>query len=174
MLKNPDVSRRQAKRWAEAYDGKLQLMKLKIIAGILGVPLETLRDRDQAYQLELARKRARVFRRVAAAMCLLLVGAVLAGLMAMEQRDLAKAERDRAEAQKKEAYRQAGEGWILRARVAERDNNDVESAFHAARAVGFEGFGKAEALSGGPEPAGEASPSSRSLRNGTSNQCGSG
>ncbi|MET0395998.1 MAG: TIR domain-containing protein [Longimicrobiaceae bacterium] len=73
-----NVSRREARKRADAYDDRLQLMKLKVIAGILGVTLEELRDRDQVHQLQLARRRTRVLRRwmfVVTAM-----GALAAGL----------------------------------------------------------------------------------------------
>ncbi len=43
-----DLLKREARKRADAYESQLQLMKLKVIAGILGVPLEQLRDRDKA------------------------------------------------------------------------------------------------------------------------------
>lgn len=92
LFKDPNVSRRQARRWAEAYEGKLQLMKLKIIAGILGLPLDTLRNRDQAYQLELAREKARRNRLLAIAFAIIGVFAICGGLIAWKQSNLAKKE----------------------------------------------------------------------------------
>jgi len=54
-------------------------MKLKIIAGVLGVPLEQLRNRDKAYQLELVQRRARVLRRWLAAIGALTLLIIAAG-----------------------------------------------------------------------------------------------
>jgi len=42
---------------------RLENSKLQLIAGVLGVPLGDLKRRDQRYQLELARKKARTLRR---------------------------------------------------------------------------------------------------------------
>ena len=55
----------------ETYRKRCELMKLKIIAGILGVALGTLTKRDAAYQLALAQKRARVRNAVLAVVSLL-------------------------------------------------------------------------------------------------------
>jgi WD40 repeat protein len=63
----------------EDYRKKCELMKLKIIAGILGVPLGTLTQRDRAYQLTLAHKRAKILRRWLAAVGVLAVLAIAGG-----------------------------------------------------------------------------------------------
>jgi hypothetical protein len=76
-LKRPEVEQR-----ADKYDAQLQLMKLKLIAGILGVPLEQLRDRDKAYQLQLAHQRTRALRRWLVAVVMLAVPAVAGGVYA--------------------------------------------------------------------------------------------
>ncbi len=86
LTKTGKLPKREIKKRAEAYGEQLQLMKLKIIAGILGVPLETLRDRDKAYQLELARKKARTLRLWLAAVGVLAVAAVVAAVIAYDQR----------------------------------------------------------------------------------------
>jgi len=52
-------ARRETRREADWYESQLQLMKLKVISGILGLPLEKLRDRDKAYQLQRSRSRMR-------------------------------------------------------------------------------------------------------------------
>ncbi len=64
------------------YAQQCALMKLKIIAGVLGVPLGELTRRDQAYQLECARKRQRIIVGVAAALAVLLCLAVAGGVFA--------------------------------------------------------------------------------------------
>jgi tetratricopeptide (TPR) repeat protein len=71
------------------YRERCELAKLKIIAGILGVPLGTLIERDKAYQLAQAKKRARVIGGVAVAMALLAVLAITAGIFAWQKREQA-------------------------------------------------------------------------------------
>ncbi len=93
-LRNDDTpSSRQLEARVEDYEAQLQLMKLKIIAGILGVPLEKLRDRDKAYQLQLAQRRAKILRRWLVAVALLTVMAVAGGILAlMKQREAVAAQ----------------------------------------------------------------------------------
>ncbi len=88
------LSDREIEARAERYAAQLQLMKLKIIAGILGVPLERLRDRDKAYQLQLAQNRTSTLRRWLAAVATLAVVALGAGVFAVvEQQRTAAAQR---------------------------------------------------------------------------------
>jgi hypothetical protein len=67
------------------YARRCELAKLKILAGVLGIPLGQLTRRDKTYQLEKARRRARVFLRVAAAMIALAACAVTAGIFAVKR-----------------------------------------------------------------------------------------
>lgn len=88
-LKSSEVERRAAQ-----YDVQLQLMKLKVIAGILGVPLEQLRNRDKAYQLQLAQQRSRALRRWLAAVGILAVAAIAGGVFAVvKQQEAVQAQR---------------------------------------------------------------------------------
>ena len=73
----------------EHYRERCELAKLKIIAGIIGVPLGQLVERDKAYQLALAKKRTRTIGRVAAVMAALAVAAAIAGVVAWQQRERA-------------------------------------------------------------------------------------
>lgn len=74
------------------YGKRCELAKLKIIAGILGIPLGQLTRRDKAYQLEKERQRAKIFRRVAIAMVTLAVLALFAGGFALvREKDARKA-----------------------------------------------------------------------------------
>ena len=86
LEKDEGLNKKQVKTQADAYGLQLQLMKLKIIAGVLGIPLEQLRNRDQAYQLELARRRTRALRRWLAAIGTLAVLVIVAGIVANQQR----------------------------------------------------------------------------------------
>ncbi|OEU68692.1 MAG: hypothetical protein BA863_08140 [Desulfovibrio sp. S3730MH75] len=79
-----NLTKREIKKRAEAYDSQLQLMKLKIIAGILGVPLEKLRDRDKAYQLQLEQKKSHRFRIIAGVMAVLFIAALFAARVAYQ------------------------------------------------------------------------------------------
>ena len=81
---------------------------------------------------------------------LIALAAVLAGiyafgqsLLAQDARKLAEAQTKLAEKQKKQSDIAAGEGWLLRAKNARDKGDDMSAAFYAAKAVGFEGFGKA-------------------------------
>ncbi|OYV06917.1 MAG: hypothetical protein CFE26_03740 [Verrucomicrobiales bacterium VVV1] len=107
------VSPAEIERLVGDYRRSMELAKLKIIAGVLGIPLGTLTQRDKAYQLEKERRRARIFRRVAAAMAVLLVAAVAGGVFAMakkqeaeDQRRVAMNARD-AEAEQRKAADEA-------------------------------------------------------------------
>ena len=54
-------------------------MKLKVIAGILGLPLETLRNRDKAWQLELSKKKAQIQQFLALSFGIITVIALVGG-----------------------------------------------------------------------------------------------
>ncbi len=81
----------------ESYRKKCALMKLKIIAGILGVALGTLTKRDAAYQLALAQRRARIRNAVLAVVSVLAVVAVAGGIVAWMEKQAADVQRNRAE-----------------------------------------------------------------------------
>ena len=67
------------------YSSKIRLMKLKIVAGIMGIPLGVLTKRDQAYELEKAKKRAKTLRRWLVIVSIAMIAAVFAGLLAAWQ-----------------------------------------------------------------------------------------
>lgn len=73
----------------EAYSEQLNLMRLKIIAGILGIPLGHLTKRDQAYQLAQEKDRAKKLRRWLTAVGALAVIAISTGIWAWMQRQVA-------------------------------------------------------------------------------------
>jgi WD40 repeat protein len=91
----------------EDYRKQCELMKLKVIAGILGVPLGTLTQRDKAYQLALVQRRAKVLRRWLMAIGLLAVLAVAGGGVAYQQKMEADTQRKLAEQQKQIAQTNA-------------------------------------------------------------------
>ncbi len=79
------------------YALRLDLSALKIVAGVIGVPLGELTQRDKAYQLEKERRRSRLVRRVAVGFVLLALLAVAGAIIAWAQRGQARKEYQRAE-----------------------------------------------------------------------------
>jgi hypothetical protein len=71
---------------ASEYAARLELMVLKVIAGILGVPLGVLTQRDKAYQLMKARRRVRTLAAWLAVVVALAAAAIIAGVMAVRAR----------------------------------------------------------------------------------------
>lgn len=84
------LSSAQMEQRVNAYNQRCELMKLKIIAGVLGIPLGTLTQRDKAYQLELSRKRARRLRQWLAAVAVLGLLAVAGAIIARQQTKIAR------------------------------------------------------------------------------------
>ena len=112
LLPKNEVKIRLAK-----YAQQCALMKLKIIAGVLGVPLGELTRRDQAYQLERARKRQRIIIGVAAALTVLLAVSVILGMIALTKQN-------EAQSALKEQKRMSFEAVV---RNAEADDEKGES-----------------------------------------------
>lgn len=96
VLEGKGVARKEVDRLVGDYRNRLELGKLKIIAGVLGLPLGTLTQRDKVYQLEKERRRARIFRRVTAAMAVLLVAAIAGGVFASIKQREAETQRQSA------------------------------------------------------------------------------
>jgi WD40 repeat protein len=78
------------------YERRLELAKLKVVAGALGVPLGVLTKRDKAMQLEKARQRARTLRRWLVAVGMLAILAIVMGAFAWKKKQ--EAERNAADA----------------------------------------------------------------------------
>ena len=76
------ISKQEAQMRVSEYKTRLELAKLKIIAGVLGVPLGELTKRDQAFQLQKAQHKNRIFKRVATAIGVLALAAIMAGGLA--------------------------------------------------------------------------------------------
>lgn len=83
------LSNKQIDEYVAKYKEKHDLMFLKIVAAILGIPLGMLTKRDKAYQLAQAQRRAKVLRRWVSAITTLAIVAVSAGIFAFMQRDIA-------------------------------------------------------------------------------------
>lgn len=84
------LSRKEVERRVQAYKDRLDLAKLKIIAGVLDVPLGDLTQRDQAYQLVKARQRTRIVKRIAVVISVLALMAMALGVYAWTERNSAQ------------------------------------------------------------------------------------
>ncbi|HLU01390.1 MAG TPA: toll/interleukin-1 receptor domain-containing protein, partial [Advenella sp.] len=84
------LSRKEVERRVQAYKDRLDLAKLKIIAGVLDVPLGDLTQRDQAYQLIKARQRTKIVKRIAIVIGLLALMAMALGVYAWTERNAAQ------------------------------------------------------------------------------------
>ena len=94
-ITNPNVYKQQllkkgrnkadAERLAHLYEEQINTARLKIIAGILGVPLERLTQRDKIHQLNKARAETRRFRKIAVSLAVLTLVALIAGGIAVAQ-----------------------------------------------------------------------------------------
>ena len=106
-ITNPNVYKQQllkkgrnkadAERLAQLYEEQINNARLKIIAGILGVPLERLTQRDKIHQLNKARAATLRFRKIAFSLGALALAALIAGGIALAQWRNAKAQQERAE-----------------------------------------------------------------------------
>ena len=84
------LSRSEVERRVQAYKDRLDLARLKVIAGVLDVPLGDLTQRDQAYQLLKARQRTKIIKRIAIVIGVLAVMAMGMGVYAWTERNSAQ------------------------------------------------------------------------------------
>lgn len=98
-----DLAPVQVTPLVDEYQRRQKLMLLKILAGIMGVPLGVLTKRDQAYQLEQAKRHQRVLGRWLALVGVLAVVALAASGATLWQRHQAEIAKDRAIVAKKAA-----------------------------------------------------------------------
>ena len=132
------------------YQKRCELMKLKIIAGILGVELGNLTRRDAAFQLAIARKRAKALRRWLMAVGLLAILAIAGGAFAVRKQQEAEFERDQttqahirllteaASGRLRERDVRMAQGIILEVlsqRRSEHPDADTTAIFQEARAA---------------------------------------
>lgn len=116
------LPKRQANKQSAAYDERLQLMKLKVIAGVLGLPLETIRDRDRAYQLAKAKRRQRLMTSIIFSLSTLALVAAGTSLLAWEKKsDAEKAEFKAVASEKRATNALKGEEHAKIAAQTEKD-----------------------------------------------------
>jgi hypothetical protein len=102
-LEEDALPRRQIRERTREYEKRLELAKLKVIAGALGVPLGELTKRNQVFALAKARRRTRILLTWLLIVGVLAIGAAIAGVIAYRnqreaerQTRVATEERDRA------------------------------------------------------------------------------
>jgi hypothetical protein len=106
LEKQPGLSRAERTHAVREYTERLELAKLKVIAGALGVPLGELTQRDKARQLLKAKRRARVLTSLSVLFAILAGAAGVSGWFANEKRKDADAQRNEADRQRNEANTQ--------------------------------------------------------------------
>jgi len=99
LKKTSELDDKAIEKKVSNYQQQLNLMLLKIIAGILGVPLGELTQRDKAYQLIQEQKKAKQLRKWLATVSLLTIIAISLGVYAYIQQQQALEEKSRAEEQ---------------------------------------------------------------------------
>lgn len=135
-LKAAGVADRSANEQVEQYLKQQNLMLLKIVAGILGVPLGVLTARDKAYQIERQKQRAKVLRRWLAVISTLAVAAVVAGVLAVKNAHEAKAQRDQVAAKSRELSDTLGIAYFREGSARLKDpRTALEGLAYLARAV---------------------------------------
>lgn len=85
------------------YESRLELAKLKVIAGALGVPLGELTRRTNAFELERARRRTRTLRAWLTTVSALATAAAIAGVVAYRNQRQARAQTVVAQQQREQA-----------------------------------------------------------------------
>jgi hypothetical protein len=102
-LRRAGVPDQQIGSWIAEYSKQQHLMLLKIVAGVLGVPLGVLTKRDQAYQLEKQKQRARVLRRWLIALAVLVLATIGSAVWAWQKQRQAVAASTLAEQRRLQA-----------------------------------------------------------------------
>lgn len=143
-----DLTKKEVKRRTEAFESRLQLMKLKIIAGVLGVPLEHLRDRDKAYQLEVSRRKNRRQTLISSVFAFISIVALIATYVAVKQREKSEMRLILSRFEEAKAWRERA---IQKVSLADRafSNKEVrhgnkllfEAALMSAKALEYKGLG---------------------------------
>ncbi|MEZ0274626.1 MAG: TIR domain-containing protein, partial [Roseimicrobium sp.] len=105
-LESEKLPPRQIKERVDAYAKQTHLMLLKVVAGVLGVPLGVLTQRDKAYQLAKARRRAKILYSVVIGFAVLTALACVGGIVAWQQKQKADSNASLAQKNEKAAQEQ--------------------------------------------------------------------
>lgn len=136
LKSNSQLDNAEIDKKVSAYQQQQQLMLLKIIAGILGVPLGELTQRDKAYQLAQQQQKAKRLRQWLAGVAALAIMAIGAGVFAYFQREEAIANESFAIQSAAEALqqKQLAETNLLLAQNKTKEAQTSQSAFLATQA----------------------------------------
>lgn len=111
LVASKQYKKEEIEEQIKKFNQQQQLMLLKIIAGILGLPLGELTRRDKEYQLELERQKARKLRRWLSAVGALALLAIVAGTLAFFKQIEATAAKNVAETEKANAENSLAEAY---------------------------------------------------------------
>lgn len=103
LEKEPGLTRAQRADAVREYAERLELAKLKVIAGAIGMPLGELTRRDKVRQLRRAKQRARLLTTLTVVFALLAGAAAVLGWVANERRKEADLQRREANTQRRAA-----------------------------------------------------------------------
>ncbi len=144
LVRQNKLSKAERAEAVKEYHGQLELAKLKVVAGALGLPLGVLTQRDKAAQLAKAQQRAKVLRRWLAAVGVLTVLAIVGGVVAWQQYQAADRQFREANRQLERSHFQEGKFWLEKSALAKTQASNPEAILLAARAIGFHGLGREE------------------------------
>ncbi|WP_395751214.1 toll/interleukin-1 receptor domain-containing protein [Prosthecobacter sp.] len=136
VLKAAGMPDKAANEQVNVYMRQQNLMLLKIVAGVLGVPLGVLTARDKAYQIEKQKQRAKVLRRWLTAVSGLAVAALIAGVLAVRNANEAEAQRDQVAKKSHELSDTLGVAYFREGSARLKDPRTAcEGLAYLARAV---------------------------------------
>ncbi len=97
LAKDERLTARQINSAVQEYGERLELAKLKVIAGAVGLPLGELTQRDKAHQLVKARRRQRIVLSLAVTFAVISFIALALGIVAQARKQEAEQRRSEAE-----------------------------------------------------------------------------
>lgn len=97
LTKSKELDKKAIQQLVSKYQQQQHLMLLKIIAGVLSVPLGKLTQRDKEYQLAKERKKSRRLKQWSTALSIVAILAITAGIFAFFQMSEAKLQKSIAQ-----------------------------------------------------------------------------
>lgn len=145
LKKQTSLDRNTIERKVNDYEKQLHLMLLKVIAGILGIPLDDLTQRDKEYQLEIEKQKARTLRKWLFGVFVLAIIAIAASIFAFINEKKALANEALANQQKNSAQISQSTSLMQLAQIENEKGN-----YDKALLIGLSGI---SGDYGGPRPA---------------------
>ena len=135
-----EASAREAKQAdLSSHQPVLEYMKLKLLAGLMGVGFDELAQRDKVRALEEARAKARRARRVAAVVAGFALVAIVSAYLAFQQKQTAQRESERAVASEQTANEKTAEALAAeqtareKTKIAQRETDRAVTAEQTAQ-----------------------------------------